>query len=201
MNIAETISVNPVSKTLGVLNPEATLEFIRSHSSANEAKKSKTEKKSVRNFLLASSTPGVKDFGSSMLLFRWLFSAILIVSGSFILAGEITSPFAFVDSQLFAISEIVVGGMLTLGLFSRIVMIASCLFFGYASFLSIEAGIFDMQNLLFCLGSLVFAIMGSGRYSCDFLIRKSIILHRRRKQRQLREDRLSYRAYRIHHME
>lgn len=45
MNIAETISVNPVSKTLGALHPEATLSFLknnRTSSIVNNKRKSRS---------------------------------------------------------------------------------------------------------------------------------------------------------------
>ena len=198
MNIAETISVNPVSKTLGAMNPEATMEFIRSHS--NQAQTEKIEKNRSSKILLASSTPNVKGFGVAMLVLRFLFASLLIVSGSLILYGETISNIGFMDPQIIAIAEITIGAMLALGLFSRVAMSASVICFGYASFLSIEAGVFDLQSLLLCLGSSYFLIMGTGRFSCDFLIRKAMVIRRQRKERKLREDRLTYRAYRIQNM-
>ncbi len=199
MNISETISVNPVSKTLGTLNTEATLEFIRNHTASAE-RSAKTSNRPAGKMLLASSTPGVASYGVAILLLRFLFAAMLIVSGSFILSGEIMSPFGFIDSVAFATGEIIIGGMLALGLLSRVAMSIAVLCFGYASFLSIEAGVFDLQSLLLCLGSSFFLIMGTGRFSCDFLIRKAIVLRRQRKERKLRQDRLTYRAYRIQNM-
>lgn len=201
MNIAETISVNPVSKTLGAINfrSETALGLLYTES-AKSLKQNRTGKNSFSKFLFASSSPSVKGFGKSMLLFRLLFSALLIVSGSFILSGEITASTNLIDSQYLALGEIIVGGLLALGLFSRFAMGVSTLFFGYVATLSIMSGVFDLQALMWCLGSLVFFAMGTGKYSSDFLIRKAILLRSRRREEKLRENRLSYRAFRIQNM-
>lgn len=199
MNIAETISVNPVSKTLGALNPEATINFIHTHQIETLSKR-KASKSSRSALLFASSTPGSKDYGVAMLLLRLLFSALLIVSGSFIISGEISSPVNLINTQYFGLAEIIAGTMLALGLMSRIAMTASTIFFGYISYTAIMTGIFDMQALLCCLTSGVFMVLGAGKYSSDFLIRKAMILRRRRRQKQLCEERLSYRAFRLQNM-
>lgn len=135
-----------------------------------------------------------------MLFCRLLFSALLIISGSFILSGEILPSTYIIDSFYLGLGEIIAGSMLALGLLSRFVMGSATLFFGYVAIISIMSGIFDMQALLCCMSSLVFFIMGAGKYSCDFLIRKSILLRSIRHQKKIREQRLSYRAYRIHNM-
>ncbi len=202
MNIAETISVNPVSKTLGALhsiNPEAALRFL-SPESAKSLNQTRTEQHSFSKFLFASSSPSVKEYGASMLLFRLLFSALLIVSGSFILSGEIAASTNLINAQYLGLGEIIAGGMLALGLFSRLAMGASTIFFGYVATISIMEGVFDLPALMWCLGSLVFFTMGAGKYSSDFLIRKAIILRSRRREKELRENRLSYRAFRIQNM-
>lgn len=199
MNIAETISVNPVSKTLGALHPEAALRFLNTESTKS-LKQKRTEQHSLSRVLFASSSPSVKEYGATMLLFRLLFSALFIVSGSFILSGEIEASTNLINAQYLGLGEIIAGGMLALGLFSRLAMGASTVFFGYVATVSIMAGVFDVQALMWCFGSLVFFTMGSGKYSSDFLIRKAIILRSRRREKKLRENRLSYRAFRIQNM-
>lgn len=199
MNIAETISVNPVSKTLGALHPEAALKFLNTES-AKSLRQNRTGKNSFSRFLFASSSPSVKGFGQSMLVFRLLFSALLIISGSFILSGQIAASTNLFPSQYLGLGEIIIGGMLALGFLSRLAMGVSTVFFGYIATMSIMSGVFDAQALMWCLGSLVFLTMGTGKYSSDFLIRKAIVLRSRRKERKLRENRLSYRAFRIQNM-
>ncbi len=200
MNTAETISVNPVSKTLGALNPEATLRFLQENARKVDVSHNK-KSLSLSRLFFSTSTPGVSIFSGRMLAFRLMFAALLIVSGSFILAGEITSPINFIDPYALALTEIIAGGMLALGFMTRPAMAATTLLFGCAATLNLMEGIFDMQAMLCCLGSMIFMVMGAGRFSTDFLIRKAIVMRKHRKQKQMREDRLSYKAYRIYNMQ
>lgn len=199
MNIADTISVNPVSKTLGALHPEAAARFFNTNTS-DAVKKAKSSRQTVSGILFASSTPSVNHFGATILLLRLLFSTILIVSGSLILSGEIFAPTEMINAEYLGLGEIIAGSMLALGFLSRVAMGISTGLFGYIAAMAIMSGVFDMQALLCCMGSLVFLVMGTGKYSCDFLLRKTIILQARRRQKRIREQRLSYRAYRIHNM-
>ena len=199
MNTAQTISVNPVSKTLGALNPEATVRFLQQH--ARKVDVFKNQKPlTMSSFLFACSAPTSYSYGGAILLLRVLFSALLIVSGGFILAGEISSPINFIEAEYFALGEIFAGALLAFGLLSRPAMLIASAIFGISVFNSIMAGIFDMQSLLSLLGSVFFLVMGAGRYSTDFLIRKAMVLRKRENQRKIREQRLSYRAYRLQHM-
>lgn len=197
MNIAETISVNPVDKTLGALNPEVAARFIREHNVI--ATPSAYNKKDSLNFCFASSAPGVNRFAGYMLLFRAIFSTLLIVSGSFILSGEILSSTPLLSSQLLGVSEILIGSFLLFGFLSRFVMGISTLLFGYLSVMAVMSGVFDMQNLLCCMGSLIFTIAGVGKYSADFLIRKAIIRRAISRRNKMKADRLTYRAYSLYH--
>ncbi len=92
------------------------------------------------------------------------------------------------------------GSLLAIGLLSRIAMLTATCVFGYLSVIAIMAGYFDIQTLMLCFGSLVFLTIGTGKYSCDFLIRKAMVIRAKRKQKELREHRLSYRAYSLHNM-
>lgn len=190
---AEIISVDPAELTLGALHPEFTARMARK---VNVDAPS-VSKKAWLNLIFACSTPGVARNSRNMLLLRVCFAALLIVSGAFILSSEIISPLAGYSPELFAALEIAAGSLLALGLFTRFAMFAAVVGFGYMSFMSISAGVFDMQSLLSCLASLSFFLLGAGRYSADFLLRKSIILNAARRRRQRRADRMSYKAYRL----
>lgn len=200
MNTAETISVNPVSKTLGALNPEATLRFLEENARKVDLSHDK-KALSLSCLFFHTSTPGVSAFSGRMLVFRLMFAALLIVSGSFILAGEITSPIYCLNAEAVALTEIIAGGLLAIGFLSRPAMTAAAVLFGWSATLNAMEGMFDMQAMLCCLGSLFFMVMGTGRFSTDFLIRKAMVVRKQRKQKQLRADRLSYKAYRIHTMQ
>ncbi|MDE6444605.1 MAG: DoxX family protein [Muribaculaceae bacterium] len=191
--MADIISVDPAQTTLGALHPEFAERIARKV-------KVETPSFSRRMWLdmtFACATPGVARNSRTMLLLRLCFAALMIVSGAFILSGEIYSPLAGFDAVTFAALELAVGSMLALGLFTRFAMFAAVAGFGFMSFQSISAGIFDMQSLLCCLTSLSFLLLGSGRYSADFLLRKSIILRAAKRRRKMQADRLSYKAYRL----
>lgn len=196
MNIAETISINPVDKTLGALNPAAAARFVREHTAPA---RTSSNKKGILDFCLASSAPGVSRFGRQMLLFRTMFATLLIISGSFLLSGELTFTSGLFSSSTLGIAEIMMGSMLVLGFLSRFAMIGSTLLFGILAGVSVANGVFDMAALLCCLGSMVFMTMGAGKFSADFLIKKAIINRAIARRRQQRADRLTYRAYRVHY--
>lgn len=188
------ISVNPGKMTLGALHPEATEKLIRS--SAKMLSTPATTKNGFLNFVFASSTPGVGRFGSYMLICRLLFSALLIVSGAFILSGEINAPAVPFIPFYFAIAELVAGSMIGLGLLTRIASFSCGLLFAYLSVMSILSGIFDMTNLILTFSCVAFAMFGGGKFSVDFLIRKGLINHAIRKRQKMEQNRLSYKAYR-----
>lgn len=196
MNVAETISINPVDKTLGALNPAAAARFVREHTAPV---KSTSNKKGVLDFCFATSAPGMKRFGKQMLLFRSMFATLLIISGSFLVSGEIVSTSDLLTSTTLGIAEIVMGSMLVLGFLSRYAMMASTVLFGIFAGTSIANGVFDTSALLFCLGSMVFMIVGTGKFSADFLIKKALITRAITHRHQQRADRLTYRAYKMHH--
>ncbi|MDE6753207.1 MAG: DoxX family protein [Muribaculaceae bacterium] len=196
MNVsADIISVDPARTTLGALHPEITERLARKVNV--NAPSALSSKKMWLNMTFASSTPGVARNSRTLLLLRLCFAALLIVSGSFILYGEILTPNATLAPSVFAALEIAAGSMLALGFLSRFAMLTMVALFGVMSYDSISAGVFDMQSLLCCFASLAFLIMGTGRYSCDFLIRKAIILSAARRRRQRKADRFSYKAYRM----
>ena len=196
MNISDsidTISVNPVKKTLGALHPDATVKFLRNRALAA---RSLNHRKLFLNFTFACSTPGVKRFSGYMLLFRCMLAALLIVSGSFILYGEIEAPATLLEPHLFALTEIIAGGLLVIGFLTRLATACLTLLFGVMATEAVMAGVFDMTALLLCAGCVAFFIMGAGRFSCDFLIRKAIIKGASRRRRTNKSNRKTYRAYR-----
>ena len=190
---AEILSVDPAEITLGALHPEFTARLARKVNVETPT----VSKMTWLNMVFACSTPGVVRNSRNMLLLRLCFAALLIVSGAFILSSEIVSPLADYSPALFAALEIAAGSMLALGLFTRFAMFAAVAGFGFMSFMSISAGVFDMQSLLSCLASLTFFLLGAGRYSSDFILRKAIIRSAARRRRQRKADRLSSKAYRL----
>ena len=131
-----------------------------------------------------------------MLLFRSLFAAILIVSGSFIIVGEIEALESLIPDLDFAVAEIISGALIALGLLTRFASFATTMMFGALSIVSILSGIFNLQAMMSLFGSLVFLIFGAGKFSCDFLLRKAIINKASARRRKIENERLSYKAFR-----
>lgn len=173
MNNSDTLSVDPGRTTLGALHPELNAQFLRGTVRVPRRKKSGEK---ALNFFFAATTLRANSKVVAMLLFRWTLGALLIVSGSLILSGEIDSPVNYINTELYAILEIISGGMLALGLFTRIVMGFATFGFAIISTLLIIKGIFNLEALMCCVSCMFFLIFGSGKFSCDFLIRKAIIL-------------------------
>lgn len=192
MNVAETISVNPGQKTLGALHPEAVARFLRTTEFRNN---NTSSQKMWMRLTFAASVPGVKRYSGALLVLRLLLSAIFIVSGSFILSGEIYSPSSPLTSFALGLGEIIVGSMLATGFLSRFAMLAATALFATMSVESIMAGIFDMQSLMCCMLSVIFLVLGAGRYSFDYLLRRAIIRHAIKRRRHREAMRLTYRAY------
>lgn len=193
MNNSDTLSVDPGRTTLGALHPELNAQFLRG--TVRVPRRKKSGKKTL-NFFFAATALCANSKGLAMLLLRWALGALLIVSGSFILSGEIDSPVSYINPELYAILEIVSGGMLALGLFTRVAMGIATLGFATISTLSIIEGIFNLEALMCCVSCMVFLIFGSGKFSCDFLIRKAIILATSKRKRRLQKNKMTYKAFR-----
>lgn len=195
MNLSDTISVDPGRTTLGALHPELTAKFIRSSRTVGVAVK--PNRKGSLNFIFAALNPGNTRYGAYMLLLRLAFAALLIVSGSFILYGEIDAPATELGAMAYGIAEIAIGGMLALGFFTRFAMIAAVAGFGCMAVQSILMGVFNMEALMSCFGSLAFLMLGSGKYSIDYLLRKAVIKSSLRRRQRRAADRMSYKAYKV----
>lgn len=194
MNLSDIISVDPAKKTLGALHPDTACRILRRSRIYNNI--AKPAKKKTLDFLFASLAPGVDKFGGYMLLFRSLFAAMLIVSGSFIIVGEIEAQESLIPDFDFAVAEIISGTLIALGLLTRFASFATTMMFGALSIVSILSGIFNLQAMMSLFGSLVFLIFGAGKFSCDFLLRKAIINKASAKRRKIENERLSYKAFR-----
>ncbi len=194
MNTSDTLSVDPGRTTLGALHPEMATQFLRKKLISRPY--SKSGRKNTLDFIFASAAPRSGRIGAALLFLRLAFASILIVSGSFITIGEINPPETPFPPSAYAISQIAIGAMLALGLFTRFAMAASIATFAIMAGQSIAAGIFTPLTLTLTLASATFLILGSGKYSADFLIRKALILPASRRRRHQKAKRISYQAYR-----
>lgn len=195
MNITDILSVDPGQNTLGSLHKDIAGTILRNSGIVRDNVHSNSSYS--LNLIFASATPGGMRYGLCLLIFRAMFAAILIVSGSFILSGEIVRQVPLIPIEIFAIGEITIGCLLFLGLLTRFTMLTALVGFGMIAVFNIMNGIFNMSSLMLCMTSFIFLILGSGKLSCDFLIRKAIISRDNKKRRKLISDRMSYRAYKV----
>lgn len=195
MNITDILSVDPGQNTLGSLHKDIAGTILRNSGIVRDNVHSNSSYS--LNLIFASATPGGMRYGLCLLIFRAMFAAILIVSGSFILSGEIVRQVPLIPIEIFAIGEITIGCFLFLGLLTRFTMLTALVGFGMIAVFNIMNGIFNMSSLMLCMTSFIFLILGSGKLSFDFLIRKAIISRDNKKRRKLISDRMSYRAYKV----
>lgn len=192
MNPARTITVNPGRTTLGALNSEESIGFVRTASqiaAAPALPKSKT----LASILFSAHAPGAARFGAIMLAVRVLFGAMLMTSGILMLTGRMAYPHDMVAPEVLAIGEIAVGSLLAVGLLTRPAMLVATAVFTAAAVSALILGTFDQALLLKALCSAAFMMLGAGRYSLDGLVRRlgtRLAVRRRRARRAL-----TYRSY------
>lgn len=194
MNVSNIISVDPAKKTLGEQHPEFTAEFLRNTVVCKQAETQNSHK--LLNVLFGSSSPSANRFAGYMLMFRAMFSSLLIVSGAFILSGEILAPASPLAPEALAIGEISVGALLCAGLLTRYAALASTALFLVMTIQSIIAGVFNVQAMMLLYASIGFLVMGAGKYSCDSAISKAFRNYMIRRRERRRQERLSYKAFR-----
>ena len=93
------------------------------------------------------------------------------------------------------ICEIVLGGMLLLGLFTRISSTAGFLFFTYLTVSSVLEGSVNLGLVIPAIISIIFMVTGPGIYSTDQLIRRTLIKKINNRRNRRKAERFSYRAY------
>lgn len=185
MKINDTISVNPSKTTLGHVEAPASSIF-RSHVIERE------QSQGADAFKLAFPTTKATfvDFQKYFVPLRTLFATILIVSGITFLSAS-TFPF----SPALGVCSLCFGGLLALGLLTRPVMLGASIFYCISGALSLRMGAADISIFSLMFGSIIFGIMGAGKYSCDELIRHAVRCNQRNSEKKGRENRLSYKAF------
>ena len=186
MKIADTISVNPSKTALGhTENPTATIfrnpvlcAEVPSHSM------------NVISLVFPTSKGGVYEYKKYEVPLRALFATILIVTGISLLTGGFSSY-----NMAFAICGLSFGTFLALGLFTRPVMIGAAVYYCITGALAIRSGAPDVSVFSLMFGCLIFAVIGSGKYSFDALIRKSIMRHKKSKKINNKVDLMDYKVF------
>lgn len=193
MNNSDIISVNPGQNTLGSLRSEFSNHTLRY--SINATLDGVVVDKDLVNFVFGSSSV-FRRKGLTVLMIRILLSVIIIFSGCYILNEEMSLSTSIFTTNTYAISQIILGGMLAIGFLTRFATFAGFAGFGYMTINAVNAGVFNSLSLVICLLCLAFIFLGAGKYSADFLIRKIILTYPHRRRSKIAEHRLSYRAYR-----
>lgn len=191
----EIISVDPGRKALGAIYSDVGRSILKTTTKVVCPERTvKKSSKSDLNLLLPTRAPGVFRYASFMFLFRMVFGCLLILSGCLIITGNLPAPESPLTSMQYAHLEIIAGISIISGFATRFSAAALSLLFTAVAIESIPTGLFDMQSVMSLLCSMTLCIAGSGRYSVDQIIKKSLINRALNRRKQLREDRLSYKA-------
>lgn len=186
MKIADTISVNPSKTALGhVENPTASI-FRNPVLGAEQNRHSIN----ILSMLFPTCKEGTGEYRKYEVPLRTLFATILIVTGIAVLTSGVAAY-----SVSFAICSLAFGALLALGLFTRPVMIGAAVYFCITGALAIRTGMADISVFSLMFGCLIFGVMGSGKYSCDSLIRKAIARQTKRAQLKHKENLMGYKAF------
>ena len=185
MKITDTISVNPSKSALG--HVDTTTSVFRSSVLNNQ--------ETVRtinpvDIFFPSTNSGVVEYKKYALPLRTIFATILIISGISLL-----TTVSGIHSVAFAICSLVFGTFLALGLFTRPLMMGAAVYYCICGALSLRAGVTDISLFSLMFGSLVFCVIGSGKYSCDSILRKAIISHHIKAEEKRKADMLGYKAF------
>ena len=186
MKIAETISVNPGKATLGHQESVAR-NLLRSSVIDNSAEKSSID---ILSFIFPSTGSGVTELKKYALPLRALFATILIVTG----LTFVENP-ALIHGSGFGIVEIVIGGLLAIGFLTRPIMAGASVYFAIVAALSIRNGLPDMSTLTLLFGTLLFCVLGSGKYSLDSTMRSLIGRAKKTLRQKKANEAAGYKAF------
>ena len=184
MKTTDTISVNPGKNTLGRVNEEAIEKLIRS--SVIDRNTSKSASSEILSMVFPGTKSGLNQLKNYALPLRAIFATLLILTGL---------SMAQVSSLGLGIAVMIVGAFLAIGFLSRPLMLVAAAFFAIYCALQFRTGMVDLNFLSMMFGCLIFAATGSGKYSCDVLIKSAVRRHILAKQDENRKNALSYKAF------
>lgn len=186
MKVTDTISVNPSKTALGHVET-ASSSILRRRVIDEEQTANKVDLKKI---VFPTLSSGVTEYKKYEVPFRTLFATILIVSGLAILIGNMA-----IHSVGFAVATICFGGFLAIGLLTRPVMLGASIFYCIVGALSIRTGNPDLSVFSLMFGCLIFAVIGSGKYSCDNMIRHEIDILKGKQSNIKKEDIWGYKIF------
>lgn len=183
MKITDTISVNPSKTTLGQVEASSSNLFRASVIGT----RTETNQLNLMSFFFPTTAAGVSEFKKYAVPLRTLFSTILIVTGISLL--EISM------SPALAICSICFGVFLAIGFLTRPIMLGASVFYCIFGALALRSGLADISVFALMFGCILFAIMGSGKYSCDALIRNYSKRLIRKAENKRKENFMGYKAF------
>lgn len=186
MKISDTISVNPGKKTLGHVESPSSAFFRNPVLGADSSQHSFN----IVKFLFPTALSGSTELRKYDVPMRTLFATILIVTGLTMLTLQ-----GSIHGTGFAVTTLCFGVTLAIGLMTRPLMLGATIFYCIMGALSLRGGIADMTVFSLMFGCLIFAVIGSGKYSCDTFIRGMIIRHKKSIERKRKEERMGYKAF------
>lgn len=194
MNQTNVISVNPGVKTLGELNIGNSTIVRISRKLTRPGRVSASPFKAIVRFVFGVSRDRSGTFSTKMAMLRMSAAAITILAVLWQSGGLEAAPTAPVLAML------AFGVSLALGLFTRLVAASAMAICGYMFYLSIMGGTPDAMSAVSLVVSLMFALLGPGRYSADQLIVKGFTaIYRRSRARAARREKKAEFDYKAYH--
>lgn len=193
MNI---ISIDPAQATKGAMLSEISQSFRMKGTVLADIER-RREKRESLNIISGINNRISTIMSSRLFLLRLFMGVLLLALGIYpYLPYEITAvPESSSVPQYVNICEIVLGGSLLLGLFTRISSAAGFVLFTYLTVNSAMQGAINLELVIPALISVIFMVTGPGIYSTDQLIRRTLIKRINNRRDRRKSERFSYRAY------
>lgn len=186
MNTANVISVNPGRKTLGEVN--APLYFERITRTIAQSHKIKKPGIGLLNFILGVN-PAVNDSISwKLIALRSVYGiALSLLAGYFMLQGTANTA---------TIAIAATGISLIFGIFSRLCALSCTSILIVLSVMGyMLTGTINTLQISIASFSMIFAVLGPGKFSVDQLIRRSIIRMKKHHTTTKKSPTLTYNVY------
>ncbi len=170
--VSMTLSVNPVANTLGAMHPEIQATIMRGGRAIAHG-----TRRAAGPLSGVFAVNATRRASVLLLATRILFGTMFIIMGLCSL-DALPLATAFQLPEWAAVTEIVTGCALALGLFSRISMFVLGVLYAWVAYEVCLTGIFPQTAILCALGAILNCIAGPGRYSLDMplykLLRRSL---------------------------
>lgn len=190
------ISIDPAQATKGAMLADISQSFRIKGSVLADIERPREKRDSLN--IISGINNRISTIMSSRLFLLRLFMGILLLAlgiYSYLPYEIITIAGVSPVPEYVDICEIVLGGMLLLGLFTRISSTAGFLFFTYLTVSSVLEGTVNLGLVIPAIISIIFMVTGPGIYSTDQLIRRTLIKKINNRRNRRKAERFSYRAY------